>query len=45
MTTVQLPGAANDDSQMVIHTAMSNTDTIIENIFKNTFQNQHVHMG
>ena len=44
MTTVKLPGAATNNSQMIIHTAIGNTDISIERVFKNIFQTQNVHM-
>ena len=34
MTTVQLPGAPNNDSRMVMNTVMSNTDISIETVFR-----------
>ena len=44
MTTVQLPGTDTNNSNMVMHTAISNTDISIARELKNIFQTQHVHM-
>ena len=45
MTTVQIPGPATNEPQMVIHTAMSNTYISIERVFQNIFQSQHIYMN
>ena len=34
MANVQLPGAVTKDSQMVMHTEMSNTDISLEGVFQ-----------
>ena len=44
MTTMQLPFADTNDSQMVMNNAMSDTYISIARVFKNILQNQHVHM-
>ena len=44
MTAVQLPCAANNNSQIVMHTSMSNIDISLSREF-HFFQNQHVHMN
>ena len=45
MKTVQLPGAAAYDLQIVMHTSTANTDVILARGFQNIFQIRHGHMA
>ena len=44
MKDVQLPGEFTNNSQMVMHTSLSNTYTSLAREFQKIFQTQHVHM-
>ena len=44
MTTVQFPGAATSNSQITMHTSISNTDISIAGVFQKMFQTQHMRM-